>query len=138
MNVFSSLINLTLWDSRLNLWHKCFRGICTVNLFSYLKTISYLMNSKDICKHIKYTLEQTQKQKDTCPFAPLTASSASWQVSYVTNPNPLLRFVSRSFTIFTSNKNEIYLQTLVWQQIGQVEKPCFGHGRESERCYRNF
>ena len=21
---------------------------------------------------------------------------------------------------------------------GQVEKPCFGHGRKSERCYRNF
>ena len=24
------------------------------------------------------------------------------------------------------------------EKLGQIEKPCFSHGRTSERCYRNF
>lgn len=60
---------------------------------------------------------KNRKKKNTCPSAPLTASSASWLVSYVTNPNPLLRFESRSFTIFTCNKKET-----VWQQLYSILK----------------
>lgn len=60
---------------------------------------------------------KNRKIKNTCPSAPLTASSASWLVSYVTNPNPLLRFESRSFTIFTCNKKET-----VWQQLYSILK----------------
>ena len=40
--------------------------------------------------------------------------------------------------LFQLLKNILKKCYWIYVQKGQVEKPCFGHGRTSERCYRNF